>query len=245
MISIGSEHLAGKVVLEVGSGRGDTTRRLVDLLSGQPESRLLVSDISDQFFPHLRGELDAKGVPIQFICTGAQELRGVLDVSVDIIVCNYTLCAVNAQAGLAALALRRFWEVLKEGGKLFVEEEFPLNKAETPAQQIWAEKWRILKAAMILAGRLPYNEIEPHTLASLCRLAGFQDVRWTAHTEVFHGDHVLDFFQQRLDALLAHIPDARLREGFAGLSERLHAKAHQVGEMEVPFYRLTGERRAG
>jgi 16S rRNA A1518/A1519 N6-dimethyltransferase RsmA/KsgA/DIM1 with predicted DNA glycosylase/AP lyase activity len=49
-MSIENEHLANKVVLEVGSGRGDTTRQLVDLLSGQSGARLIVTDISDKFF---------------------------------------------------------------------------------------------------------------------------------------------------------------------------------------------------
>ena len=58
-----------------------------------------------------------------------------------------------------ALALKRFWEVLKQSGKLFVEEEFPISKQDTCSQEIWAEKWRILKAGMILAGQSIFNEI--------------------------------------------------------------------------------------
>ncbi len=36
LMSIETEYLAGKVVFEVGSGRVDTTRKLVDILSRQP-----------------------------------------------------------------------------------------------------------------------------------------------------------------------------------------------------------------
>jgi ubiquinone/menaquinone biosynthesis C-methylase UbiE len=49
-VSIESEPLAGKAVLEIGSGRGDTTRELVALLSGQAGAKLIVTDISDTFF---------------------------------------------------------------------------------------------------------------------------------------------------------------------------------------------------
>jgi ubiquinone/menaquinone biosynthesis C-methylase UbiE len=210
-MSIENEHLANKVVLEVGSGRGDTTRQLVDLLSGQSGARLIVTDISDKFFQQLRDEFQDRDVQIQFIRTGAQELHGILNNSVDYLVCNYTLCVVNSQAGLVALALRRFWEVLKSGSKLFVEEEFPVSKQDTPAQQIWAEKWRILKSGMILAGKFPNNEIEPETLEGLCRLAGFEDTRWTAHTEILRDTKVLDFFQERLDALLTRFPNESLK----------------------------------
>lgn len=243
-MSIENESFAGKVVLEVGGGRGDTTRKLVDWLSGQPGAQLIVTDVSDMFFEQLRSEFRARDVQIRFVCTGAQELYGIPDNSVDYLVCNYTLCAVNSQAGLVALALKRFWEVLKVDGKLFVEEEFPVCKQDMPAQEIWAEKWRILKSATMLAGRFPYNEIAPEILAGLCRLAGFEEARWTAHTETYRDDRVLDFFQQRLDALLPQLPNEALRAGFTEWASMLHSKAVQVGAMEVPFYRLTAQKRA-
>lgn len=245
LVNIENEHLASKVVLEVGSGRGDTTRKLVDLLSEQPGAQLIVTDISDNSFQQLRDDFQARDVQIQFIRTGAHELHGIPDNSVDYLVCNYTLCAVNSQAGLVALALRRFWEVLKIDGKLFVEEEFPISKQDTAAQEIWAEKWRILKSAMILAGKFPYNEITPETLEGLCRLAGFDDPRWTAHTETFRNVEILDFFQKRLDTLLTQLPNENLRAGFAELAVMLHNKATQVGAMEIPFYQLTAQKRAG
>jgi ubiquinone/menaquinone biosynthesis C-methylase UbiE len=242
-MSIASEDLVSKAVLEVGSGRGDTTRMLVDLLAGQLGAQLIVTDISDRFFQQLRDEFQDRDVQIQFICTEAQELRDIPDNSIDDLVCNYTLCAVNTQVGLVTLALRRFWQVLKAGGKLFVEEEFPIGRRDTLAQEIWAEKWRILKSAMILAGKFPYNEIAPETLEGLCRIAGFEDVQWTAHAETFRGAGILDFFQKRLNALLPELSNESLRAGFTELAANLRDKAVQVGGMEVPFYRLTARKR--
>ena len=51
------ETLCGRTVLEVGSGRGSSTRELVDLLSGQPGATLIVTDASDSHFARLRQEL--------------------------------------------------------------------------------------------------------------------------------------------------------------------------------------------
>lgn len=244
-MSIEKEHLAGKIVLEVGSGRGDTTRMLVELLSRQPGVQLIATDISDTFFQTLGEAFQAKGMQVKFVCTRAEELLGILNNSIDFIVCNYTLCAVNSAAGLATLALRRFWEVLKPGGKLFVEEEFPINRRDTSTQEIWAEKWQILKSAMILAGMFPYNEIEPITLERLCRLAGFEEVRWTAHSENYHDTKVLDFFRKRLDTLLPQLANESLRAGFSEMAMELHNRASQSqsGVMEVPFYRLIAQKR--
>lgn len=244
-MNIEVENLSGKVVLEVGSGRGDKTSKLVDLRSRVPDTKLIVTDISDHFFAQLHREFQSRSVEVQFICTSGQELQGVPDSSVDYLVCNYTLCAINSQAGLVALALRRFWEVLKWNGKLFVEEEFPISKQGTLSKEVWAEKWRILKSAMILAGQSTFNEISPELLVSLCYFAGFERVDWTAHSELHDEIGVLDFFEKRLDTLLKELPNQDLRLGFSEMAVGLRKKAMAASGMEIPFYRLVAQKSAG
>jgi SAM-dependent methyltransferase len=241
-LSIETENLDGKIILEVGSGRGDTTRKLADLVLKSPRAQLIATDISERYFQPLRQEFLSKGLSVRFLCTGAQELHSIANASVDHLVCHYTLCAVNAQAGAAALALRRFWEVLAAGGKLWIEEEFPVEKRETPAQAVWAQKWRILKAAQILAGRSPYHEIAPDVLEGLCRLAGFGDIQWIAYREMIDGVEALDFFQKRLEALLPELQGEKLAAGFGELAARLRDEAAQAGGMEIPYYRLTARK---
>lgn len=241
-MDIAQEDLAGKVVLEVGSGRGGTTQKLVDLLSGQFGATLIVTDISDAYFPQLREAFQERDVQAQFICTDASDLNGVEDNSVDYLVCAYALCAINTQAGLATLALQRFLEVLKSGGRLLIEEEFPIDTVDTPIQEVWAEKWRILKSATILTGRFPYTEFSPSTLAALCRLVGFEEIEWMAETERYQGVAALDFFQRRLERLLPQLPNDNLRTGFRQWAMELREKAVQVGGMEIPFYRLTARK---
>ncbi|HSO11440.1 MAG TPA: class I SAM-dependent methyltransferase [Anaerolineales bacterium] len=242
MLNIENEDFSNKVVLEVGNGRGDTTRKLVYLLAETPGAQLIVTDISDKFFQQLHTEFQSKNIQIKFIRSGACELQGIPDGSIDFLICNYTLCAVNSQAGLANLALKRFWEVLKSGGKLFIEEEFPISKQTTPLQEIWAEKWRILKSALILAGQFSYNEIAPEVLTDLCHLIGFEKVEWTEEAEIYHEVEVLDFFQKRLKVLLKEIPDENLRAGFTEMAVNLRNKAVQVGGMEIPYYRFVAQK---
>ncbi len=237
-MDIEREDLAGKIVLEVGSGRGDATRRLVELLSRYADATLVVTDISDAHFQKLRDEFRAKNVRVEFVRTGACELAGVADNSIDRIVCNYTLCAVNTNEGAAVLALRKFWDVLKPGGRLFIEEEFPINEAVIPAQEIWAIKWRVLKSATVLAGGFPFAEFFPDTLSALCRLVGFENVEWTNHAERISDPNALDFFQRRLNALLPKLPNDDLRAGFRRMATDLQEQARQLG-MEIPYYRLT------
>jgi ubiquinone/menaquinone biosynthesis C-methylase UbiE len=178
MIELANNDLTGKIVLEIGSGQGNTTRMLVDLLSSFTNTVLIASDLSDRFFSDLAQEFQARQVEIRFLQSNAAELNEIASSSIDYIVCNYTLCAVEAHSGLAAIALHRFYEVLREGGSLYIEEEFPIDRTSTYQQGIWAEKWRILKAAQLAAGLFPYREIDPQVLSDLCRLAGFDEVEW-------------------------------------------------------------------
>ena len=108
--------LADKVVLEIGSGRGGTTRELVAALSGQPGARLIITDISDAHFERLTETFRDSQLDIAFVRTDACELTGIDEGSIDYVVCNYTLCAINSRPGRAALALQRFWRVLRPGG---------------------------------------------------------------------------------------------------------------------------------
>ena len=232
----------GKTILEVGSGRGDTTRLLADMLAGVPDVRFIVTDLSDQHFPQLRSDMENAGVNAVFRATSAEHLAGIQDASVDVVVCTYCLCAVNASPGSAMLALRRFWQVLRSKGWLFVEEEFPIQSAQGPAQQVWAEKWRLLKAASLLTGRAVYTEFDPAVLAELCQVAGFQEVNWQARSSFLPGVETLDFFRQRLDAMIQQMPDETLKRGFSSLASGVLEAARQVGGMEIPYYSLTARK---
>lgn len=237
-MSIETGILAGKSILEVGSGRGNTTRTLVHLLSKYPNTTLTVTDISDIYFQQLQDEFAHQPVHIKFIQTDACSLDGIALNSINYVVCNYTLCAINAQPGRIILALKRFWEVLQSGGKLFVEEEYPIDKKDTPAQGVWSDKWRILKTATILSGGVPYNELRPEILAEICRLVGYILIKWSASTTFYPGIESLDFFHARLTKLLQNIPNPYVKQGFLELASELTQKAAKVGGMEIPHYSL-------
>lgn len=67
MHSIENEELSGKVILEVGSGRGDTPRKFVDLLNGKSNAQLIITDISDRFFQQLHDEFQDREVQTIFV----------------------------------------------------------------------------------------------------------------------------------------------------------------------------------
>ncbi|MBN2385764.1 MAG: class I SAM-dependent methyltransferase [Anaerolineales bacterium] len=242
---LSTRDLVGKTVLEVGSGRGDTTRNLVSLLAGKPGARLIATDLSDDHFARLGAEFAGSGVQVDFLRTEAQNLIGVPDGSVDYLVCNYTLCAVEARAGSTLQALGRFHETLRTRGEIFIEEEFPIDVAANPAQKVWAEKWRLLKAATELTGGAPFHEFAPEELAELVRRVGFINIQWAADSSFLPEPHALQFFHARLERLMAAFPSPRLRDGFASSAVVLDEMASRAGGMEIPFYRLTAHKSRG
>jgi SAM-dependent methyltransferase len=241
-MSLETENLAGKTILEVGSGRGDTTRTLVARLVKFSGTTLIVTDISNANFQRLSEEFSGQTVSIKFIQTDACSLDGIAPHSINYVVCNYTLCAINAQAGRIVFALNRFREVLHPGGILYVEEEYPIDKIDTPAQGVWSDKWRILKTAMILAGDIPYNELRPEILAEICRVVGFGAIKWLSSTTFYPGVESLDFFQARLKRLLEDIPNQYMKQGLLELASELTQKAALTGGMEIPYYRLSARK---
>ncbi len=125
---------------------------------------------------------------------------------------------------------------------MLIEEEFPITKRDTPAQEIWAEKWAILKSALLLARKLPFNELAPDILQDLCQLVGFTDIQRTTHAEFYREVEALDFFQRRLESLLPELPNENFRAAFIRQASDLRKKMLQVGGMEIPFYRVTARK---
>ena len=87
-------------------------------------------------------------MPVSYTHLDGSKLTGIKNDSADFIVCNYTLCAIASRAGRETLAIKRFYEVLKKGGKLLLEEEYPVTHVENERQQIWSSKWGILKSTL-------------------------------------------------------------------------------------------------
>ena len=241
-IDITHEDLNNCTVLEVGSGCGDTTQILANLLSRCENTRLIITDLSDRHFEMIRQNIQQHNVELVFYQTDACDLHQVPSGSVDYLVCNYTLCAINAHPGQLLFALERFYQVLKPGGKIYIEDEYPISTASTPAQVIWAEKWRILKSASLMIGESPFQEIAPEVLQKICDHLGFTGCQWESGSAVFLDKDGLAFFQLRLSRLLADFPHQQLVDGFRAWERKLLAEYQSIGAMEVPYYRFRAEK---
>lgn len=229
---------SNKTVLCIGCGRGETTRELAAHMAGGG-GRLIVTDISDEHFEACRANLKGVDLAIDYIRTSSVKLAGIRPGSIDLIVCNFMLSEINAVVGQGELTLHKMYEVLKPGGRLYLEEMLPYYMAASPAQVIWAEQWCLIKAVQILAGTRPSNEYQPDVLEVLVSQAGFEEVEITDELAIHATTDWWEAFKTKIEGLLQAIKDDSLKAALINSLQTLKENAHNIASMEVPYVVLT------
>lgn len=239
MIDIYNFDFTGKIVLEIGTGRGGTTLELAKAMKGFKGAKLITTDIYDKNFEELREELLKYDIDVSFIKTDACKLDGIEENLADVVVCNYTLCAVGSKSGREIIALNRFKEVLKPKGILYMEEEYPIDMAFNSMQQVWSRKWQLLRAANMLLGELSFNEIAPETLKNVLCILGFSDIQYENVFTKMTGENCLEFFNYRFNKSLNKLNNKKLAEGLKSEGATLEENLKKAGGMEAPAYKIT------
>ncbi|WBW96905.1 class I SAM-dependent methyltransferase [Oceanirhabdus sp. W0125-5] len=242
-MSIYNKDFTNKTILEIGTGRGRTTKILADILKNYKGAKLISTDIYGGNFKRVNEELKDTGVEMEFIETGAVELNGIEEKSVDFIVCNYTLCAINSEVGQGILALDKFRKVLKQGGVIHIEEEFPIYDISNQRQEIWAEKWKILREIEMYKGSKLYKEYNHEILKQILHILGFEQIEVKCDAHLFQGQDCLEFFNIRVDKYLDGIENKHFINYIEEQRKKLTTKAVKVGGMEVPSYTLEAIKR--
>jgi len=116
MINFTELDFTNKTVLEVGTDRGGTTIELAKALKNFTGTKLITTDIYDGNFEEIEREINNYNIYVRFIKTDGCELKNIEENSIDFLICNYTLCAINTKSGSETIALNRFRQVLKTGG---------------------------------------------------------------------------------------------------------------------------------
>ena len=241
MIDIHALNLTNKTILEVGTGRGGTTLEIIELLKKYPTANLITTDIVDveeelkQFCVGL-GEVQNR---IKFVQSDAAHLFSLPYESVDVIVVNYTLCAVNSIIGKLTLALTRFYQLLKPGGILLIEEEYPIDCASSENQMIWADKWRMIKTALVSSGNLPFNEIHPDLLSNILKILAFDDIKHEEGLNMLHHSEILPLFDHQIQGCFMSSKDNPLQKGLLKWADRIKKKIRKLEFMEIPYFRLS------
>lgn len=228
-----------KTILEIGTGRGGTTKIIGELISDLKNTKLITTDIFDGNFEAIKNDLEKYNLNIDFIKTDGTILEGIKNSSIDIIVCNYTLCAINSNAGSEVLALNRFKEVLKPDGILYIEEEYPINIYENINQEIWSRKWELHRSLDYMLGELSFNETNPTILEEILEILGFNNINWEKSNNIIVGEDVLEFFRYRFENNLKDIDNEELYTGYIKELEKLNNIALETKNMEIPIYKMS------
>lgn len=122
MVDILKEDFNDKVIVEIGTGKGNITRQLVRKLSACNNYKLALIDVCDGEFEKLKGEFAENHVNAHVLETKALDLHGMEDNSVDYVICSYSLHGSGSGHRREVLALDRFNSVLKQGGMLYIDE---------------------------------------------------------------------------------------------------------------------------
>jgi ubiquinone/menaquinone biosynthesis C-methylase UbiE len=239
MVDIYGLNFMNKTVLEVGTGRGGTTLELAKAMKNYKGAKLISTDIYDKNFKKIKEELLEYNTDAIFVKTDACKLEGIEENSIDFIVCNYTLCAINSKSGCETIALNRFRQVLKPGGMLYIEEEYPINTAVNSMQQIWSRKWQLLRAANTLLGELSFNEIAPENLKKILNILRFKEVQYKNEVSQITGEDCLSFFVYRFSMALDKLNNSELVGGLRKEGQILKDDAKRAGGMEIPVYKIT------
>lgn len=233
--------LTNLTVLEIHSGKGENTRQLAGVMAGHG-GRLMVNDISDEHFPAIQADLSSFDLDVSFVRSSAVKLAGIRLSSIDLVICSFTLNEINAIAGQGELALHKFYEVLKPGGQIYLEEELPCSMAASPSQAIWASGRQWMKAAQALSANRQANEFQPDVLESLVSMVGFEDVTVSDEIKTETARDWWEGLNTRMEPYKKQIPSEVIRNELDQSMQALKEKADADKQMDIPFVIITARK---
>ncbi|MDQ2820585.1 MAG: methyltransferase domain-containing protein [Pseudomonadota bacterium] len=188
----------GMTLLDIGAGEGLVSFQAIERIG--PSLRVMLTDISVPMLAHAAKLAKQRGVDSQcrFLACAADNLAGIDDESVDVVVTRAVLAYVDDKAG----ALREFYRVLKPGGRLSICE--PIMRDD--AVLVYAMKALLAVPSPESSNRLfrlqhsirsaqfpdtpekiaqhPCTNFTERDLVHLAQGAGYQDVHMEFHIDV-------------------------------------------------------------
>ena len=137
---------ADKLILDAGTGPGQTTGRLVDkVIEAGKSSRIISVDHNQGALDNVRKELGDKAEVVQFLKADLADMPQVGSSSIDITACTDVLCMVEGSPLRSVKVLSEFKRMLKPKGELIIGEQVPMPKATVPKERVWRDAGRFLR----------------------------------------------------------------------------------------------------
>ncbi|MFQ5818645.1 MAG: class I SAM-dependent methyltransferase [Candidatus Heimdallarchaeota archaeon] len=228
-------NLQDLVVMDAGTGAANTTLWLAQKLNDAGSSEIISIDHNPDTFPDAKRKLNKFAKLVGFVATDLTCIP-IKSGSIDLIVSHATMCAINDRPLKAVKALSEFFRVIKKGGWLLINDEYPLPKASTSKEEVQVKRWQIYKALAELVEGDHYTEIFPEELEFAAKFAGFQDVEWKRFEGGPLSEEVMNEWSEAISKMIHKIDDKDLQAAFRKVVERISEEFKNHGGVFPPYY---------
>jgi len=229
------KNLQNLVVMDAGTDAANTTFWLAQKLKVAGGSRIISIDHDQEIFPDAKKKLGELTKPVDFV-TADLTCIPIKNGSIELIVCHATMCAINDRPLKAVKALSEFFRVIKKGGWLLIDEEYPLPKVLTPKEEVQVKRWQTYKALAELVEGDHYTEIYPEELEFTAKFAGFKDIEWKSFEGGPLSEEVMNEWSEAMSKMLNEIDDEDLKAAFRKIVERIWEEYLNHGGVFPPYY---------
>ncbi len=229
-------NLRGLLIMDAGTGAANTTLWLAKKLKEAGGGRIISVDNDPETFPDAGRKLGKLAELVEFIEADLTHMPPIGSESVDLIVCHATMCAVNDRPLKAVKALSEFYRVLKKGGWLIIDDEYPLPKASNPEEEVQVKRWQTYKSIAELVEGEHYTEIYPEELAFAAGLVGFKDTELKKFEGGPLSEEAMIEWREEMPEMINEIDDEDLKVAFQKSTERTWKTYKEQGAKFPPYY---------
>ena len=228
--------LCGLVLMDAGTGAANTTLWLAKKLKEAGGGKIISVDNDPEAFPDAKRKLGELAELVEFVEADLTCMPQIESESVDLIVCHATICAVNDRPLRAVKALSEFYRVLKKGGWLIIDDEYPLPKASRPEEEVQVKRWQTYKSIAELVEGEHYTEIFPEELEFVAKLVGFKDMELKKFEGGPLSEEAMNEWREVMPEMINEIDDEDLRVAFRKATERTWQTYKEQGGIFPSYY---------
>lgn len=208
------------VVMDAGTGAANTTFWLAQKLKVVSGSEIISIDHDSEIFPGAKKKLGELTKPVDFV-TADLTCLPIKNGSINLIVCHATICAINDRPLKAVKALSEFFRVIKKGGWLLIDDEYPLPKALTSKEEVQVKRWQTYKALAELIEGEHYTEIYPEELEFAAKFTGFKNIEWKKFEGAPLSEEAMNEWSEVISKMIHKINDKELKAAFRKVVNRI------------------------
>ena len=228
--------LHGLLVMDAGTGAANTTLWLAKELKEAGGGRIISIDIDPETFSDAKRKLGELADMVEFIKADLTCMPQIKNESVDLIVCHATICAVNNRPLKAVKALSEFYRVLKKGGWLIIDDEYPLPKPSKIEEEVQVKRWQTYKSVAEIVDGEHYTEIYPEELEFTAKIVGFKDIELQKFEGGRLSEEAMSEWREEMREMINRIDDEDLKAAFQKAAERIWTAYKERGGVFPPYY---------